>query len=95
MIAQESVRIGRDCKMAWDVVIMDTDQHGLDGGPAKANPVTIGDAVWIGCRAIILKGVTVGRGAVIGARTIVTHDVAAYAVVTSPSAQARRVRGEA
>ena len=89
VIAAKQVRIGRDCMIAWDVVIMDTDQHGIDGAAPKARPVIIGDGVWIGCRALILKGVTIGDGAVIGAGAIVTHDVPAGAVVTGPAATVR------
>lgn len=89
VIAQQEVRIGRHCKIAWDVVIMDTDQHGVGGQPAVARPVVIEDDVWIGCRAIILKGVTIGRGAVIGAGAIVTKDVPAGAIATSPGASIR------
>ena len=44
-------------------------------------PVTIGNDVWIGDRAIILSGVTIGDGAVIGAGSIVTHDVDPYSIV--------------
>ena len=75
IIAAEEVRIGRDCMIAWDVIIMDTDQHGIGGAPPVARPVSIGDRVWIGCRAIILKGVTIGDDAVIAAGAIITKDV--------------------
>ncbi len=40
-----------------------------------AAPVEIGDDVWIGFNAIVLKGVTIGRGSIIGAGSIVTEDV--------------------
>jgi acetyltransferase-like isoleucine patch superfamily enzyme len=92
VIAQQEVRIGRDCMIAWDVVIMDTDQHSIDGGPPVARPVIIGDRVWIGCRAIILKGVHIGDHAVIGAGAIVTHDVPPGGIVTGPAATLRGVR---
>ena len=46
-----------------------------------AKPVIIEDGVWIGSHAVILPGVTVGAGAVIGAGSVVTRDVAPYAVV--------------
>lgn len=91
VIAARSVTIGRDCKISWDVVIMDTDQHVLDDGTGDARPVTIGDRVWIGCRALILKGVTIGDDAVIGAGAIVTKDVPPRGVATGPAATVRRI----
>lgn len=81
IVAAQSVIIGRDCKIARDVIIMDTDQHPLPDGSLLADPVSIGDRVWIGARAIVLKGVTIGHDAVIGAGSVVTRDVAPRAVV--------------
>lgn len=86
IVVAESVRIGRGVKIGWDTVIMDTDLHGHSGKPARARPVVIDDEVWIGCRALILKGVHIGKGAVIGAGAIVTKDVPPLAVVASPRA---------
>ncbi len=47
--------------------------------------ITIEDDVWIGFNAAIMKGVTIGRGAIVGACAVVTHDVPAYAVVGGES----------
>ena len=60
VVAAGSVSIGRDCMIARDVIIMDTDQHALPGEELAVRPVVIEDRVWIGSRAIILKGVTIG-----------------------------------
>ncbi len=49
--------------------------------PDSYKPITIGDYAWIGMRATILGGITVGPGAVIMAGAVVTHDVPPYAVV--------------
>jgi acetyltransferase-like isoleucine patch superfamily enzyme len=87
IVVAESVVIGRGVKIGWDTVIMDTDLHGHSGEPARTKPVVIEDEVWIGCRALILKGVHVGKGAIIGAGAIVTKDVPRLAVVASPSAK--------
>ena len=46
-----------------------------------SKPITIEDDVWIGLRAIILPGVTIHKGAVVGAGAVVTKDVPSYAVV--------------
>lgn len=43
-------------------------------------PITIEDGVWIGFRAIVLPGITIGRGAIIAAGAVVTNDVPAYAI---------------
>jgi acetyltransferase-like isoleucine patch superfamily enzyme len=45
------------------------------------SPIVIEDDVWIGFNATVLKGVTIGRGAIIGASTVVTKDVPPYAIV--------------
>lgn len=76
-----SVTIGADCFLAWDVVILDRDYHAIDGTADRPRPVTIGDHVWIGCRAMVLKGVTIGSGAVVGAGAVVTRDVPPGALV--------------
>ena len=47
----------------------------------SAAPVVIGDRVWVGTRAVILKGVSIGDGAVVAAGAVVTSDVPAGAVV--------------
>jgi acetyltransferase-like isoleucine patch superfamily enzyme len=87
IVVAESVVIGRGVKIGWDTVIMDTDLHGHSGRPAQAKPVVIEDDVWIGCRALILKGVHIGKGAIIGAGAIVTKDVPPLAIVGSPRAE--------
>lgn len=52
----------------------------------------IGDDVWIGANAVILKGVEIGTGAVIGAGAVVTKDVAPYAIVVGVPAKTLRFR---
>lgn len=56
--------------------------------------VEIGHDVWVGNEAMILSGVTIGNGAVIGARSVVTHDVPPYAVVAGVPARIVRYRLE-
>jgi acetyltransferase-like isoleucine patch superfamily enzyme len=48
IVAARSVTIGRDCKIARDVIIMDTDQHALPGQGLQVAPVVVEDRVWIG-----------------------------------------------
>jgi acetyltransferase-like isoleucine patch superfamily enzyme len=90
VVAAQRVTIGRDCKIARDVIIMDTDQHELPGSGMVAKPVHISDHVWIGSRAIVLKGVTIGPGAVVAAGSVVTKDVPAGAVVAGIPARTVR-----
>ncbi len=90
VVAAQRVTIGRDCQIARDVIIMDTDQHPLPGLGLVTAPVTIEDRVWIGARAIILKGVTIGHDAVIGAGSVVTKDVPPRAVVVGIPARILR-----
>lgn len=66
-------------------VVISTAGHPLDIAErvlpiAAANPITIGDSVWIGAGAIILDGVTIGDRSVIGAGSIVTKDIPADCV---------------
>ena len=74
-----SVRIGYGVAIGPEVMIRDSDNHSVDGKPSTA-PVVIGNHVWIGARAIILKGVTIGDGAVIAAGAVVSRDVPAGAL---------------
>lgn len=90
VVCHERVTIGRAVKISWDVVVMDTDEHDLPGSRGRTAAVTIGDEVWVGCRAIILKGVTIGRGAVIGAGAIVTSDIPEYTLAVGQPARVIR-----
>lgn len=65
---------------------------GHDGHPASKGPTVIGNDVWIGYGATILSGVTIGDGAIVGARAVVTRDVAPYAIVTGNPAQQVKMR---
>lgn len=76
IVCEDHIEIGENCKIAWDVIIMDSDLHPIsDSSPIVNKPVRIEDNVWIGCRSIILKGVTIGYGAVIAAGSVVTKNV--------------------
>lgn len=78
----KKIEIGEDVAISHDVTIMDSDAHtGLWDGYKKTLPIKIGNHVWIGTRAIILKGVTIGDGAVVAAGAVVTKDVPAHTIV--------------
>ena len=79
------VTIGKFCQIASEVTF-ETATHELDYRPGHARPsiqkpIHVGDHVWIGTRAIIMPGITIGDGAVVGAGALVTKDVAPNTVV--------------
>ena len=61
----------------------------------RSAPIHIGDKAWLGFNVIVLKGVSIGEGAVIGAGSVVTSDVPAYSVaVGNPAAVVKRLNVE-
>lgn len=95
---QGGVTIGDDCLVGHDVVFASLN-HDLDPtkrGDLHPAPIVIGSNVWIGARATLLAGVTVGDDAVIAAAAVVTKDVPAGAVVVgAPARVVRNVRDSA
>lgn len=70
------VSIGNEVCISDQVIIKDCDNHVIDDPSYRmAVPITICDHVWIGMRAVILKGVTIGDGAIVAAGAVVTKDV--------------------
>ncbi len=61
-------------------------------GYKKFPPIRIEDDVWIGARVIVLPGVSIGKGAIIGAGAVVTKDVPAYAICVGNPARVIRFR---
>ncbi|MBE2283719.1 MAG: acyltransferase [Prosthecobacter sp.] len=89
--ARREIRVGQGTMIGSGVLIMDHDAHALPlpgtHGSVAVKPVHIGREVFIGARAIILKGVTIGDHAVIGAGAVVTHDVPAHHVAVGNPAR--------
>ena len=84
----KKVTIGKGCKIARNVVIRGYDAHTLELPDYEiSKEITIGEHVWIGTRAMILKGVKIGDGAVIAAGAIVTKDVPAGSIVAGVPAK--------
>lgn len=78
IICIERISIGERCAIGPDVIIRDSDDHDIiSDSSKKTKPVCIGNHVWIGQRAMILKGVSIGDGAIIAAGAVVTRDVPA------------------
>ena len=91
---KDNVRMGRK-------VFITDNAHGVSEGSlldmrpnirplASKGPIVIEENVWIGEMVCILPGVTIGRGAIIGANAVVTHDVPAYSLVAGNPARVIR-----
>jgi acetyltransferase-like isoleucine patch superfamily enzyme len=74
--AARRIDIGNFTIVGTQTVILDSDWRGIDGAEPHSAPVKIGNHVWIGLRVIILKGVTIGDNAIVGAGSVVTRDIA-------------------
>jgi acetyltransferase-like isoleucine patch superfamily enzyme len=70
-----SITIGDDVALAVEAYVMDTPSHGTEGRDPEPKPVVIGNGTWVGARAIVLPGVTIGSRVVVGAGAVVTKDV--------------------
>ena len=100
-LLQGYVTIGNHVMMGSECLIY-TENHNFSRldctidqqGYQKPRPVTIGDDIWIGSRVIILPGVSVGNGAIIGAGSVVTHDVPPYAIVGGNPAKVIKYRSK-
>lgn len=101
IVANEAVVIGDNCLMASNIFISDTS-HGQytgvttdsspdlppDERPLYMKPVSIGNNVWIGENVCILLGVTIGDGCIIGANSVVLHDLPAQCIAVGSPAKA-------
>jgi acetyltransferase-like isoleucine patch superfamily enzyme len=96
--AYQHVSIGRECVIADRVMLIDFD-HGVVevDRPIRLQgiykrDVRVGNNVWIGYGACILRGVTIGDNAIVGTNAVVTSDVPANAVVGGVPARVIRMR---
>ncbi len=94
--AHQQIEIGRNCLIGPHCFITDAD-HGMKRGsliqtqPMQISPVVIEDEVWLGAGVVVLKGVRIGRGAVIGAASVVSRNIEPFAIAVGTPA---RVIGE-
>lgn len=85
IFASNGVTIGSDCLIAPFVYIVDSD-HGIakdqliNQQPNTTAPIVIKDGVWVASNVTILKGVTIGEGAVIAANSVVNSDVGPFEI---------------
>lgn len=91
------IEIGSDCLIGPGVYITDHN-HGMKNDQTMniqecvPSPVVIEEDVWIGARCILLPGVTVGKGAILGAGSVITKNVDAHSVVAGVPARFIRTR---
>jgi acetyltransferase-like isoleucine patch superfamily enzyme len=95
--ATECLEIGSYCALGPGCYLTDHD-HGLDpaltplGQPMIGAPTRLGDGVWLGANVIVLKGVTIGDRAVVGAGSVVTKDIPPDALAVGVPARVVRIR---
>lgn len=82
----DSITIGENVAIAKEVIIRDSDMHKVSNSVMTA-PIVIGNHVWIGTRAMIMKGVTIGDGAIVAAGAVVTKDVPSNSIVAGVPAK--------
>jgi acetyltransferase-like isoleucine patch superfamily enzyme len=98
--AYQHVSIGRECVIADRVMLIDFDHGAAEvDRPIRLQgiykrDVRVGNNVWIGYGASILRGVTIGDNAIVGTSAVVTKDVPANAVVAGMPARVVRMREE-
>uniref|UniRef100_A0A6J5ZAL3 Unannotated protein n=1 Tax=freshwater metagenome TaxID=449393 RepID=A0A6J5ZAL3_9ZZZZ len=96
--AFQHVSIGRECILADRVMLIDFDhvtaevERPIREQGIYKRDVRVGNNIWVGYGACILRGVTVGDNAVIGSLAVVTRDVEADAVVGGSPARVLRMR---
>ena len=80
--ARGGLVIGNHVSISHNVVLM-SGGHKVNSRTFEGEhlPILIEDFVWIGVNAVVLKGVTIGRGAVVAAGAVVTKDVEPYSIV--------------
>jgi maltose O-acetyltransferase len=91
MTSLERIELGADCLLGPNVRILDADFHGVHPADrrtaGRSAAVLVGDNVWVGMAAILLKGVRIGAGAAVGAGAVVVKDVPAGTVVAGNPAR--------
>ena len=90
-----NIEIGEDCMLSYDIEIRNTDSHKIyDKNTNKrineGDIISIGNHVWLGMRAIILKGVNIEDNSIVAGGSIVTKDVKANTIVSG--APAKQIR---
>jgi len=89
-----NINIGEDCQIAPRCIFMPY-RHNFDRldipighqGLSSRGDITVEDDVWLGANVVIVDGVTIGRGAIVGAGSVVTKDIPPYAIAAGSPAK--------
>ncbi len=98
LVSRERIQIGNDCMLAAFCYVLDVDHEFADPDEPipqqglRVKPVIVGNDVWVGAGSFILRGVTIGDGAVVAANSVVTEDVPPYTVVAGSPARVIKKR---
>ncbi len=94
--ASKKVILGNNIKIGPQTMIMDSDFHDISdhNEEGASDSIIIEDDVWLGARCTILKGVHIGKGAVVGIGAVVTKDVPANAIVGGIPAKIIKMKNE-
>ena len=98
--AFELVEIGEHCMLSNGCLVTDANHRFDDPGQpvpwqgfTSKGPTRIGDNVWCGAHVVVTSGVTIGERCVIGANSVVTHDIPAHSVAVGAPATVQRTIG--
>ena len=92
--ARDEIVLGDRCALGMQVLLCTSSHAPGDAsrraGEYESSPIVVGDGTWIGARAVVLPGVSIGPGCVVGAGAVVTGDLDAHGLYAG--VPARRVR---
>ena len=86
-MSRGGITIGDDVQIAANVQLLSNNHDPYDRMVLTCKPIVIGRGAWIGAGASILPGVTIGKYAIVGAASVVTHSVGDYEVVVGSPAK--------
>lgn len=97
-----AITLGKKVMLAPNCIIVDSDFHAAwpaehrqeSPGYERDAPVSIGDYVWVGMNCIVLKGVSIGAGAMIGAGSVVTGNIPPHCLACGSPARVIRQLGQ-
>lgn len=91
-----TVKIGSDCMFSGGIVIRNSDGHSIISDDKRINQskdITIGNHVWIGMRAMLLKGACIGSNCIIGANAVVTKRFEDNLILVGNPAMKKKLEG--